>query len=161
MKRKKKKSEHATVLLRVQEILTIRLLGAEWWDIRQYASEKKWLVSERQLRRYVAMSDELMAQNLEKDRDKLIGRHLASRRTLFAKAMETGDLRTALAVAKDEAELQALYPPTRTEHTGKGGGPIEQKHEHNHHISIDEFRALPVAERIRICRETMAPPSRN
>lgn len=41
--------------------------------------------------------------------------------------------------------------------TGKGGGPI--KHEHS--VSIDEFRKLPLGERIRICREKMVAPARN
>lgn len=113
MKPKRKKSEHATVLQRVQEILTIRLLGAEFWDIRQYAAEMKWRVSIRQLHRYVAEADKLMAEALEKDRGKLLARHLMQRRTMFARAMEIGDFRGALAIAKDEAELQGLYPGSK------------------------------------------------
>jgi hypothetical protein len=56
-----------------------------------------------------------MAQALEKDRNKLLARHLAQRRLLYAKALGTGDWRAALSVLKDEAELQRLYDPTVSE----------------------------------------------
>jgi hypothetical protein len=35
-----------------------------------------------------------------------------------------GDERTALAVLRDLAEMQGLYPPQKRELTGKGGGPL-------------------------------------
>jgi hypothetical protein len=103
------KATNATVIQRVEEVLKIRLLGAEFHDIREYAVEKQWNVSDTQLRRYIEKSDELLLDYIEKRRDRLMARHLAQRRALYARAMETGDLRTALAVVKDEAELQALY----------------------------------------------------
>src|SRR5256885_1892051 len=31
-------------------------------------------------------------------------------------------------VLRDEAELRGLYPPKRTELTGKGGGPLQYEH---------------------------------
>src|SRR4051812_35163319 len=119
----KRKSPQAIVQQRVQEVLTIRLLGAEFSDIVQYAAEKGWDVQERQLWNYVAQSDELLATTLEQDREKLLNRHVAQRRALFAKAMSVADLGAARAVLKDEAELLGLYPAKRTEITGKDGGP--------------------------------------
>ena len=98
------KSTKAEIAQRVEEVLRIRLDGAEFHDIVQYASEKAWKVGERQLRNYMAATDDLLAARLEKDRDKLLARHIAQRRSLYARALNAADYRTALAVAKDEAE---------------------------------------------------------
>jgi hypothetical protein len=132
------KQTKATIQQRVEEVLQVRLAGAEFWEIRQYASEKEWDVSDRQLWRYVKQSDAVLAEQLEQDRDKLLNRHLAQRRTIFARCMSTGDYRGALSAARDEAELLSLYPAkqTKVEHRGKDGGPIE--HEMKAHDSIFE-----------------------
>jgi hypothetical protein len=74
--------------------------------------------------RYISRADKLIAESCRSSRKKLLRRHLAQRRNLFAKAILAGDYRTALAVARDEAELQGLYPAKKTEVTGKGGSPI-------------------------------------
>jgi hypothetical protein len=120
------KSTKATVQQRVAEVLVIRLQGAELYDIRRYAAEQTppWNVSDRQLERYAAAADALLAQTLEKDRDKLLNRHHAARRALLARALQLGDVRTALAVLRDEAELLDLYPAKRHQLTGKDGGPL-------------------------------------
>jgi hypothetical protein len=89
--------------------------------LRQYASEKGWNVSERQLFRYVQASDRLLAARLEKDRDKLFARHVAQRQTLYARSVNASDYRTALAVAKDEAELYGLYAPKKIAPTDPSG----------------------------------------
>ena len=94
-------------------------------NIRQYASEQGWGVSDRQLWRYVEASDTILAETLERDRDKIVNRHVAQRRALYARTISVSDYRTALAVLKDEAELLSLYPPKRTELTGKDGGPLQ------------------------------------
>ncbi len=41
-KKPSKKADQATVSLRIEEILRIRLDGAEYHDIVQYAAEKGW-----------------------------------------------------------------------------------------------------------------------
>lgn len=104
------KSTKAEILKRVEAILEIRLAGAEFADIRKYAAENGWNVSDSQLWRYIRKTDELLAQSLERDREKLFNRHIAQRFALYARAMSVSDYRTALAVLKDQAELQALYP---------------------------------------------------
>ena len=43
------KATKAEILERVEEVLRVRLDGAQFHDIRQYASEKQWGVSDRQL----------------------------------------------------------------------------------------------------------------
>src|SRR4051812_15429337 len=109
------KSDQVTVRQRVEEVMRLRLLGAELHDIRQYASEQTppWDVSDRQLWRYIAAGDALLDKSLEKDRVKLLNRQIAQRRVLYARAVVVSDYRAALAILKDEADLLHLYdnPP--------------------------------------------------
>src|SRR5438094_8985432 len=117
------KATRATIRQRVEELLAIKLDGAEFWDIRQYVSEKQaageppWAIPEggrplcdRTLWRYLAQADRLIAESCSEGRKKLLRRHLAQRRSLYAKAVSAGDVRAALAGLRDEAELLALYP---------------------------------------------------
>jgi hypothetical protein len=113
------KSTNAEVQKRVEEVLQIRLLGAEFHDIQQHAAAQGWNVKDRQLWTYIHKSDELLAQTLETNREKLLNRHIAQRRALYARAMQVSDYRTALAVLKDDAELLGLY------RTGGKDGPKE------------------------------------
>jgi hypothetical protein len=119
----KRKPTKATVLRRVEEILRIRLEGAEHWDVREYVREQEskegsaWQLgegekslSDSQLWRYMARADRLIAQSCRASRKKLLRRHLAQRRNLYAKANLQGDVKAALAVLRDEAELLDLYP---------------------------------------------------
>src|SRR5262245_16561978 len=120
---------------RVEEILRIRLDGAEIWDAREYVREKEaeegsaWHLkpgekplSDSQLWRYLAEADRLIAESCRASRKKLLRRHLAQRRNLYAKAILAGDHRTALAVLRDEAEMQGLYPPRKIAPTTPDGG---------------------------------------
>jgi hypothetical protein len=103
------KATRTQVEERVAVILQMRLAGAEFTDLVQYAAVQQWNVKERQLWYYVARADERLAEITEEDRAKMLRLHLAQRRLMYAKAMETGDYRAALAVKKDEAELLRLY----------------------------------------------------
>jgi hypothetical protein len=143
MKGKKKragvsKAEKLRVAQRVDELVRIRLDGAQWWDVREYVREKEqedgspWKLANRQkplsdgqLRRYVQRADALILGSVKEKRSRAVRRHLAQRRNLYAKAVNAGDIRTALAVAQDEARLQNLYPPKKTELTGKDGSPLQ------------------------------------
>ena len=99
------KSDKATIQQRVEEVLTIRLQGAEFLDIRQYASEKKWGVGDRQLWRYIRESDELLARALEKNREKVLNRIIAQRRALYARCMAVSDYSNARLLLRDEEAL--------------------------------------------------------
>ena len=149
------KSTQATVRQRVDEVYRIRLLGAEFPDIRQHASEQGWGVSDRQLWRYVAQGDRLLAETREKDRDKLLNRHVAQRRVVYARAMSVSDFRTALAALKDEGQLLGLYPARKHELTGQGGGPVQldARHEYEH------LRHLPADELLRLYRQEVDAPA--
>src|SRR4051794_28058169 len=120
------KSDQATVRQRVEEILQLRQMGAEFVDIRQYASQSNppWNVSDRQLWRYIEAGDKLLDKTLEKDRKKLLNRHVAARRALFGRAMSVSDYRTALGVLKDEAALLHLYDDPPAEQEPGGSSPM-------------------------------------
>src|SRR6266540_4601793 len=122
-----KQPTKAQVEARVTDILRIRLDGAEFWDVREYVRELEqqegspWQLAEgqkplsdSQLWRYIAKADKEIAASCHASRKKLVRRHLAQRRNIFAKAMSAGDYRAALAAAESEAKLQGLYEaPTR------------------------------------------------
>jgi hypothetical protein len=84
--------------------------GAEFAEIRQFASDSGWNVTDRQLWRYQRAAYRKVVKITERDRVGLLGRHLMQRRSLYARALKANDLRTALQVLRDEAELQGLYP---------------------------------------------------
>jgi hypothetical protein len=151
---------------RIEDVLRIRLDGAEGWDVRRYVAKQEavgaapWTVpeggkplSERQKRNYVTAADKLIDESCRQSRKKLLRRHLAQRRNLYARAVNKGDERTALAVLRDLAELQGLYPPAKlkAQHTGAKGGPIhhEVKADHEHHLDADPTAWPPSSEHLR------------
>lgn len=131
---RKRQPTKATIARRVEEVLRIRLDGAEFWDVREYAREKEaeegsaWHLAEGekplsdgQLRRYVSRVDRMIAESCRASRRKLLRRHLAQRRNLYAKAVAQGDIRVALSVLADEAKLLGLYAPVKTALTNPEG----------------------------------------
>jgi hypothetical protein len=136
------KSTKAEVRKRVEEVFKLRLGGANFADIVQYASapEQSWGVSERQVWNYIRAADKLIVERFDARAAYLLNRHLLQRNQLFAHAMGAGDFRTALAALQDEAKLEGLYPATRREFTGKDGGPI-----HTTVVLTDDERARAVA----------------
>jgi hypothetical protein len=82
------KATKAEVRKRVSEVLKLRLGGAEFHDIREYAAapERAWGVSDSQLRRYVQAADRLCKDYFDAKADHLLARHVLQRRTLFARS---------------------------------------------------------------------------
>jgi len=116
------KATAAIVARRVEEVLQIILDGAAPWDICTYVrtAEKEvgsaWELppegkplSDSQIRRYAARATAMIGESCRASRKKLLRRHLGQRRNLYAKAVSQGDLRAALSVLRDEAELEGLY----------------------------------------------------
>src|SRR5579885_249780 len=116
------KPTKATLQKRLEEILEIRLCGATFFDARRYVAEKEaaaeepWTipeggrpVSERTLWRYIEQTDKMIAQTCRESRKRLLRRHLAQRRNLFAKCVNMGDMRAALACLDSEAKLTGLF----------------------------------------------------
>jgi hypothetical protein len=118
------KATKAEISKRVNEVLEIRISGAEFHDILQYSSEHGWNVGERQLWNYIHAADKLLVERLEKDRDRIFARHVAQRRALYARCLNVGDFSSAGRILRDEAELLGLYPAKKSEVTGKDGGPV-------------------------------------
>lgn len=136
------KSTKTTVTKRVEEVLQLRLAGASFLEILQYATENKWGVQQRQLWEYIKKSDELLKDTIEQDRPKLLALHLAQRRLLLNRSMEMGDYRTALAVLRDSAELQGLYDYKLTlEHRGSIGQALTAED-----LSDDQLAAIIAAK---------------
>jgi RecB family endonuclease NucS len=108
-KPKAKKSSVAEVERRVQEVLRIRLDGAALHDVVQYATEMKWDVSERQVSHYIRRADDLLVERNDRNRKRLLARHCAQRESLYARAVNGADYRTALAVVDSLAKLQGLF----------------------------------------------------
>src|SRR5690348_12946882 len=116
--RRKPKADRATARARVEDMLRIRLDGAQFFQIREYVREKEaaneypWAIpdggrplSDSQLWRYSQRADAALARSIETDRAELIRQHVGKRRMLYARAVNKGDERTALAAARDEALL--------------------------------------------------------
>ncbi len=108
-KPKAKKSSVAEVERRVQEVLRIRLDGAALHDVVQYATEMKWDVSERQVAHYIRRADDLLVERNDRNRRRLLARHCAQRESLYARAVNGADYRTALAVIDSLAKMQGLF----------------------------------------------------
>jgi hypothetical protein len=127
-KRQARRPDKALMRRRVEEVLRIRLDGAEFWDVCEFVREKEsengsaWHLAEGEkplsrasLRRYLTRADALIVESFRATRRRLRRRHLAQRNRLYAKAVAQGDLRAALAALKDEAELLGLYPSPERE----------------------------------------------
>jgi hypothetical protein len=119
------KASRATVEARIQEIVELRLGGAEYIDIVDPAGRNRdengqpiepWGVKRSQIFRYIQEADKRIAGYFDARAPSLLARHLLQRRRLYAHSMEMRDLKTALAILKDEALLEQLYqaaaPPT-------------------------------------------------
>jgi hypothetical protein len=124
----KPKATEAQVRQRVEELLRIRLDGAELWDICEYVREKVeandpvWgdtPLSKSQIYRYLEKVDEQIAESCKGARKKLFRIHLAQRRNLYARAVNAADYRTALAILRDEADLLCLYGGAEPDDAGQ------------------------------------------
>lgn len=111
--KKRPKSDAAEVAKRIEEVLRIRLDGAQYHDVLQYASEKGWGISDRQVSTYIRRADDLLVERQEKKRRRIIARRLSQREALFARAVNAADYRTALAILSDMDKLQGHYMADR------------------------------------------------
>jgi hypothetical protein len=104
------KATKTEISKRVEEVLRIRLDGAQFHDIVQYAAEKGWGLKDRQVRNYIRRADDLLVERQDRNRKRLIARRVAQREALYARALNAADHRTALAVLTDLDRLRGLYP---------------------------------------------------
>jgi hypothetical protein len=126
------KANKTTYRKRVIEVADLLVSGAETRDILQFASKNGWGLTDRAVYRYIQDAHQELGKVLDRTVEELRGRHLAQRRHLYRQAIKTvkdaqgniivgPDLRAALQILKDEAELQGLYPPTKIAPTNPDG----------------------------------------
>jgi hypothetical protein len=145
------KCSKAEVTKRVHALVPLRLNNVGFLGIRQYASSQEWNVTDRHLRRYVRRCDDLLAGYLERDTKRLVSRHLVLRGHILNLALEAGDLRTALAAAKDEAALVGIYAPKKYTNTDlSGDNPAT-------HLTPEEIDAL----KVKLAARLTNPPAAN
>jgi hypothetical protein len=120
-------ADRATVLTRVEQVLALRLTGADLTEIRRFASAQvpPWNVSDRQLERYCQASDKLLEERLDLDRKRLLRLHVARRRALYSKCMASRDFTNARLVMADEAELLHLYTPAPATPEAADNNPVK------------------------------------
>jgi hypothetical protein len=105
---------------RIREVLQIRLDGAEEWDVvahiadREKAGEEPWRpapdpLTEEQIVDLISEADKRIAAS-RPAADSAVARHLAMRRSLYARAVQAGEIRAALAILADIAKIEEVYP---------------------------------------------------
>lgn len=140
---RKPKPSKAQVEQRVNEVLAIRLAGAQLWDVREYVREKEqedgspWRLdegqkplSDSQLYRYIARADKLIASSSLASRKKLLRLHQARREYLYGLAVNQGDIRAALACLDSTAKLRGLYDDELTRQLDELQRQIEEIRRH-------------------------------
>ena len=76
-------------------------------------------ISRRMIHEYIRRATALNAAIVQKDRQSRVAFQIARRNCLYRKATEVNDLRTGLAVLKELAKIQGLYPTaTQTNRDG-------------------------------------------
>lgn len=123
------KTDDATIAIRVQEVLALLVAGATRMDVLRYASSpskpgeqgtaRPWGLTNRQVDTYIYRAHKLIEAQAEKDRGRLLRLHMTQRQDLYARAVNSGDVRAALAVVKDVDELLGFYPAKGIELTGE------------------------------------------
>jgi hypothetical protein len=91
-------------------VFELRLAGAQLHNLRDYARENGWNVSDGQLWRYTQKADALIKERFDPRADYLLAKHILQRSDLYARAVAAGDHRTALAILDSEAKLENLFP---------------------------------------------------
>src|SRR5262245_36190965 len=106
------KASKELVRRRVEDLVQPRLDGAFLFSqIREYVigqsqdeaspwhrPEGKKPLSDTQLRRYVQRADRQIDKTFDRSRKRLVRRHIGQRRSLFARAVTSGELSVALAI---------------------------------------------------------------
>ncbi len=105
------KSTKVTVAQRVHDVTRLMIAGAaSFADVRQFATNHEWRVSDRQLRRYIEKAWAQMAEATNQKLVEFLALQLAQRRALYARAFKEGNLALCQKILKDDAELLGLYP---------------------------------------------------
>ena len=140
-----KKADSVLKEQRISDVLQMRLAGAQFHDILQYAKENWGAGSSRsQVCLYIQWTNEALAKARDKDREKMITLGLARRESIYANCVRGGDYGTALSTLKDISALEGHYPEKGQQNHAGGNTYIN--------ISIEERkrRISSVAEELGI-----------
>jgi len=111
------KSNQITLQQRVSKVAELLLNGVSRVDIVQYAS-KKWKVTDRQADTYIAKAKDEIESSISRKVEFNYAKAERRFEDILRKALERGDLRTALTTTKEIATLQGLYK-TQMEQSGE------------------------------------------
>jgi predicted DNA-binding protein (UPF0251 family) len=111
----------AEITGRIEELIPLLLDGLRLREIRAYLEAKSaWgaVVSEAQLKRYLAKARRRIAEAAAVDRTREIGAAKLRYERALARAAAKGDMRAYIAANRGLCELFGLPAPTRLEHSG-------------------------------------------
>lgn len=119
-----RKATEGQMRKRIEEVLRLRLDGAEFWDLRDYIRKQEitpgsaWELrgddkplSDQHIRRYITDTNKMIVRHDRGSKEEMLDEHVARRRHLYAKAIKSGDLSNAVKALDSEAKLQGLFPP--------------------------------------------------
>ena len=119
------RNSEAVIAQRVEDIFGLVVDGQPLRVIRQYVSEScNWKADDRTLLRYKKRATKLIKERAEATCETVRETAVERLERLYARAIQRGDIRTALAVQQEIARLHGLNAPTKTELTGAGGAPL-------------------------------------
>lgn len=102
------------VRARINEVVTTILEDPRFFQSKSNSElyhlvKEKYNVKERQAKAYIQGAKEMIADMLEKKKEKSLERALLDREDLYRKSKETFDYKLSLEVAKDRDKLLGLY----------------------------------------------------
>lgn len=104
------KADQVEIARRVEMVRILLISGVPSSRIAQNRAEE-WGVNERQLWKYIARARKEIEALSQEEKEYTKAEHLAFRRLLRQRSLDSKDLRMALDAAKDEAKLLGLYAP--------------------------------------------------
>ncbi|MCC6131437.1 MAG: hypothetical protein IT186_16075 [Acidobacteria bacterium] len=119
-----RKTKRVEVEARVDRVLTLIVGGAGVEDIRQFVANN-WALSPRQADLYAARARKILRERAVPLHEEAFNTALERYRSLYKTAVLDGDVRAAAIVQTRIDKLLGLEAPTKTEVSGRGGGPIQ------------------------------------
>lgn len=116
---------------RVAEVLRIRIDGAQLHDVVDYAAEKAWNATEAECVALIRAADTLLVRRQDRNRRRVLARHISQREALYARAVNGADFGTAARLLNDMAKLQGLF---------------DKDHERNQLVRLIQAQAERIAE---------------
>lgn len=115
------KSTNAEIEKRIHEVFILRLDGAGINEIREHSREQGWNLEDAQLYKYMAEVNPMIKEELAKRNYQAFDMHLLRRERMYYKAMQRGDIKTAITVADSQAKIYGLFSPIKVAPTDPTG----------------------------------------